>query len=41
VHFIYKERIRGTRGLKWSDPERDILMFDLPWPEELFISLGE
>jgi len=41
IRTAYRERIAGVRREKWSDWQRDILIFDLPWPEDLLLELGE
>lgn len=41
IRTAYRERIAGVRRDKWSDWKRDILIFDLPWPEDLLLELGE
>ncbi|MNW52463.1 Subtilase family protein [compost metagenome] len=38
----YRERIMGKRGrMKWGEWKRDIILFDLPWPEDDLNQLGE
>lgn len=41
LRVSYTEMIPGKRGLKKGPTKRDILVYDLPWPEDLLVSLGE
>lgn len=41
IRTAYRERIPGRRRDKWSEWKRDILIFDLPWPEDVLLDLGD
>lgn len=41
IRARHRERIPSSRGGKWIEREREILIFDLPWPDDLLRTLGE
>lgn len=41
IRARHRERIPSPRGGKWIERDREILIFDLPWPDDVLRALGE
>lgn len=41
IRARHRERIPSRRGGKWIEHDREILVFDLPWPDEVLRALGD
>ncbi len=41
IRALHRDRIKTRKGHKWSDWKREVLMFELPWPQSLLLAMGE